>query len=50
MINRKAITGFTLALDILILDQISKWLILEYAERTCAAQWTASGLIRMANH
>ncbi len=30
MINRKAITGFTLALDILILDQISKWLILEY--------------------
>lgn len=30
MKNQKAIIGFSLALDIFILDQISKWLILEY--------------------
>jgi len=31
--GNKAIVGFSIALDVLILDQLSKWLILEYVMR-----------------
>lgn len=32
-LNAKSIIGFSLALDVLVLDQVSKWLILEYVFR-----------------